>query len=286
MTSHDDEQADAAARLIAALEKLDVPFRVDERGRILAFDGKQEYLVTVDLSHLLTRGSGHRRLSVGKSSLTRLERGDISALFSHEIALNGATLTEPDNNEMPVSPCYSPLEWDDDTSNLDVGDAIAAQSDDWQYNIWPVTGEGDEIIGYRVSGGDYESGSDLGSSLIDGAPGELTLDAAKSTAQAHYASRYCEAEEFLNGLLDGLEDDDGPLTRHNEQGRSMCRVDPPGIDEVEVVATLRDEHDDYDVHDRQVTVCLRTLLSCNGDGAQLLEVIDFIIRRELKRFSI
>ena len=39
----------------------------------------------------------------------------------------------------------------------------------------------------------------------------------KAAAQADYASRYCEAEDFLTGMLGGFEDEVGPLTRHNEQ---------------------------------------------------------------------
>jgi hypothetical protein len=237
--------------------------------------------VTVDLDRLLTNyaGSVYRRARVGTSSLGRLESGDVTALFAHEVMRHTADSNGAVGNETPVSPHYSPLEWHEDSSNLDDEEAIAAESDDWVYHIWPVRAGDGAVIGYRVSGGDYESGDDFGSSLIDGKPGERTLQKAKAAAQANYASRYREADEFLDALLGHLEDEDGPRTRRNGQGRIMCRVDEPGIDEVEVVASLRDGFDDYDA------VCVRTLLACGGDGSLLLEAVCDMIRRKVESCS-
>lgn len=64
---------------------------------------------------------------------------------------------------------------------------------------------------------------------VRAAIGELTLDIAKAAAAANYASRYCEAEQLLDGLLDDWDDDDGPRTRRSDPGHFLCRVDEPGI---------------------------------------------------------
>lgn len=109
---------------------------------------------------------------------------------------------QSDARESPVSPHYAALEWEPDTDYLDGDDGLAAEGDDWRYTIHPVHGADDEVIGYRVSGGDYESGSEFGSSLVGGKIGELTLVEAKAAAARDYASRYREAEGFLDGLLD------------------------------------------------------------------------------------
>jgi hypothetical protein len=52
VTTENFDHPNAVERLIAALKELDVRFRVDEDGRILASDGRQEYEVTVDLTRL------------------------------------------------------------------------------------------------------------------------------------------------------------------------------------------------------------------------------------------
>jgi hypothetical protein len=141
-----------------------------------------------------------------------------------------------------------------------------------------------DIVGYRVSGGDYESGDEFGSALIGGEIGESTLDKAKFAAEADYASRYREAEGFLDGLLADWDDDDGPRTRRNEKGRIECQIDEPGLEKVEVVATLRDYGDCYDANERSVSVCLRTLLShsSNGDREALVDEIRRLIRLETR----
>jgi hypothetical protein len=189
-----------------------------------------------------------------------------------------------DARPTPVSPYYAPLWWQPDADNLDDDRSVAAQGEDWTYRIDPIRGEGDEIIGYRISGGDYESGAEFGSARIDGEIGELTMAKAMVAADADYASRYLEAEGFLDGLLDDWDDDDdeGPRTWRNAQGRIVCRVDEPGLDEVEVVATLQDYGDGYDATDRIVAVCLRTLLSYSytGDRDALLDEIHRLIRFE------
>lgn len=280
VTAQDDEQADAEERLLAAMKKLGVFSRIDEEGRVLAHDGRNEYEVTVDLTHLLSKRIGpHLRvITVGTSSLSRLERGDVTELFPHGVR---ATAEEAQGSA-PTSPHYGPLEWGPDADYLDGDDGIAAEGEDWRYTIHPVRGMDDEVIGYRVSGGDCETGSEFGSALVGGSVGELTVVEAKMAAANDYASRYCEAEGFLDGLLDDWEDDDGPLSRRNPQGRIVCRVDEPGLKEVEVVATLQDYGDEYDAADQRVTVSLRTILGYNhnGDRDALLDEVRGLIRRQ------
>lgn len=70
MTATEDAQQSARARLITAMKKLGVFSRVDDGGCILAFDGKQEYEVIVDLNRLLSKrvdGYQSRRIVVGTS---------------------------------------------------------------------------------------------------------------------------------------------------------------------------------------------------------------------------
>jgi hypothetical protein len=185
---------------------------------------------------------------------------------------------------MPGIPVLRGSRWNEDPNNFDNDDAIAAEGHDWTYHICPVRGENDEVIGYQVAGGDFESGDHhFGSSLVDGEPGELTLQKAKASAQANYASRYLEADKFLDGLLGDWEDDDGLRTRWNELGRIMCRVDELEIGEVEVVATLQDYGDGYNAGNCRVTVCLRTILSWESDPGGLLDELHQIIRREIQR---
>lgn len=180
--------------------------------------------------------------------------------------------------EEPVSPHYGQLRWHIDEWNSDDEDAIVAETDDWSYHVWAVRGDDETVIGYRVDGGDNESGDEFGSLVIEGQAAEAALDEAKTAAQANYAFRYREAEGFLDELLDDFVDDSGPRTHRNEQGRIICRVDDLSVDEVEVVATLRDYFDDYDPPARRVTVCLRTVLSCGGDRSLLLEVVTDLVR--------
>jgi len=281
MTTENDEQADAYVRLIAAMKKLGVFSRIDEDGRVLAHDGEKEYEVTVDLTRLLSKRTGihGRGIAVGTSSLGRLERGDVTELFPQGVVAAADEEHGRAARESPVSPHDAPLEWEPDTDYLDGDDGLAAEGDDWRYTIHPVHGTDDEVIGYRVSGGDYESGSEFGSALVGGKVGELTLVEAKAAAAKDYASRYCEAEGFLDGLLDDWEDDDGPLTRQNDQGHLVCRVDLPGLEEVEVVATLRD-YDGYSSSGQRVSLSLRTILSYsyNGDPGGLLDQVRRLIR--------
>jgi hypothetical protein len=276
VTKEDDEQAVANERLVAALKKLDVLSRIDNDGRVLATDGLKEYEVTVDLTRLLSRSTGSRSISVGKSSLDRLERGDVTSLLFGAVASTAG--------DQPISPHYAPLEWDRDTDYLDGDDCIEAQGDDWRYTISPVRGNNDEVIGFQVSGGDYETGDEFGSSLIGGRVGEPTLIKAKAAAAEDYASRYREAEQFLDDLLDDWDDDDDrPRTRRNDRGRIVCRVDEPGIEEVEVVATLRD-YDGYNPGGRSVALSLRAILrySYNGDRDGLLDELRRLIRIETR----
>lgn len=196
---------------------------------------------------------------------------------------NGAEYIEPSRvtEAVPVFAPHAPLEWGDG----DDDDEITAQSDDWRYTITAVRGD-DTIIGYHISGGDIESGDDFGSVQIDGHRGERTLEDAKAAAQADYAERYGEADQFLDDLLSYQEDDDGnPLAQRNGDGQLMLRIDEFGIQEVEVVATLRDYGDGYDVASRTVSVCLRTVLAYNyqGDGGGLVDQIRTLIQLETQR---
>lgn len=281
MSAGDDEDARARLRLIAAMKKLGLFSRVDDRGIVLGFDGQQEYEVAVDLSRLLSKAAAQRKIVVGKSSLAHLENGDVTALFPYGVVSPTNEGTEA-AQAAPVSPHYRQLQWVADDRDTD-DDGLIAEGDDWTYSIGPVRQGADEVIGYRVSGGNNESGTTkFGSSLVGGMPGELTLEKAKAVAQQDYSSRYLEADRFLDGLLCDLADDDGPRTRRNDRGRIMCRIDDPGIDEVEVVSTLEDYGDGYDAVNRRVTICLRTLMICNSDPGVLLEVVDHILRRQAR----
>ncbi|WP_158019429.1 hypothetical protein [Mycolicibacter sinensis] len=159
---------------------------------------------------------------------------------------------------------------------------MEAKGDDWTYRICPVRGNGDHILGYLVSGSDYESGAEFGSSLIDGEPGELTLQGAKALAETDYADRYREAEGFLAGALEHWDGDNGPRYRRNEHGNILFQTDEP-VDEVEVVATLKDFFDDYDPDAGRVTVCLRTILSWNDGCVDVLEELRGIVSKGLQR---
>lgn len=179
----------------------------------------------------------------------------------------------------PVSPHYRPLEWGRNEPDPDPDDEITADGDDWTYRIAPIISDEESVIGYRVSGGDYESGSDLGTELIDGARGERTLEGAKAAAEEDYASRYVEVEGLLHNTLDGYEDESGNRTHVNKQGRVVCPVSVPGLTEVKIVVTLVDEADSYDAVNSQLTLCLRTLIRCDGDPGLLVENIEFYIAR-------
>lgn len=282
MSEVNGDNAKAVERLIAALKNLNISFRVDEDRRILASDGRQEYEVTVDLGRLLTKvtGSRGRGIVVGRTSLDRLGRGDITALFSQGLLSPADDDPARASGAAPVSPNYAPLQWEPDADNLDDDGALAAKSEDWTYRIVPVRGNDNEIIGYRVSGGDYESGDQFGTALIGGEIGELTLDKAKVAADANYAARYREAEEFLGSVFGDWDGDDGPRTWRNERGRIVCRIDEPGLDDVEIVATLRDYGDAYDAKHRRFSVCVRTLLSYSysGDRDALVDEMRRLIR--------
>jgi hypothetical protein len=266
MAIGDEEHRLLNERLISALEKAGVFSRIDEYGSVLAFDGKHEYEVTVDLNRLLSKridGYQSRRIVVGKSSLARLENGDVTELFPGGIVQSADKRLAEDNR---VAQNYSRLVWDDDSESLAEDDVLKAQGDDWTYEISPICGVDGDVRGYRVSGGDVDSGDAFGSSMIDGEIGELTLAEAKAVAETNYAARYLEAEVLLESLIE-----------RDDQGKLVCRVDEPGLDKVEVVATLRDEGDFYDGRGH-VTVCLRTILSCGGDRSVLLDELRRIIR--------
>lgn len=192
MTEDNDEPRDLNGRLIAALKTVGAFSRVDDDGRILAFDGKQEYEATLDFDRLLSRTSG-RHIALGKSSLARLEHGDVKELFPGGISLPAAGRPA----DAPVAANYSPLQWDADRDSLEEDEALTAQGDDWRYEISPICGDFGEVLGYRVSGGDIDSGDQFGSSLINGEIGELTVAQAKAFAEANYADRYLEAEGLL-----------------------------------------------------------------------------------------
>lgn len=263
MTTTDDDQPPVRERLIASLKKLGVFSRVDADDRILVFDGKQEYEVVVDLSRLLRKQDGgySRTIVIGRSSLLRLDKGDVRELFPKGVVAPRAAAAGDDQ----MASNYSPLQWDNDARSLMQGEVITAQSDDWTYEVSPICGDDDEVIGYRVTGGDFESGDRFGSSLIRGEIGEFTLSDAKAAAEANYAARYREAEDLLADLCE-----------RDEYGRLVCQLDETGVEKVGVVATLRDWGDRYNA-DGTVTICLRTILTCSGDPS--------VLRDEVRRIS-
>jgi hypothetical protein len=174
------------------------------------------------------------------------------------------------------------LFWERDVDSIDADDSLEAQGEDWRYVIHPAIGVDGDIIGYHLTGGDNDSSDDIGSVLIDGKRGELTLADAKAAAEANYRERYLEAQQFLDELLGDWEDDDGTRCRRNAQGLIVCRVDEPDADEVEVAVTLRDYADCYDASTRCATVSLRTVLSFsfNGDRSGLVYEIRRLMRLE------
>lgn len=175
------------------------------------------------------------------------------------------------------------LIWDRDIDSIDAEAILEAQSDDWRYAIYPVVGPGGDIIGYHVTGGDNDESDDLGSVMIDGKRGELTLADARAAAEANYADRYGEAEQLLDDLL-GDWDDDGTSTSRNDDGRIICRTNDPDVDGVQVVVTLQDYADAYDSATRRAFVCLRTVLSYsyNGDAGGLIDFVRQLIRLEAR----
>lgn len=234
----------------------------------------------VDVSRLLSKRIGYRQrvIAVGTSSLNRLERGEIAELFPPGVHPGSSHASDSAQKE-PSSPCYAPLEWESDSEYLDGDDGLAAQGDDWRYTIHPVLDDEGATIGYRVSGGDFESGTtDFGTALVAGEIGELSIDSAKAVAEADYRTRHLEVQQFLTTLLDGYEDDDGVRTRRTDAGQILCRVNESGVDEVEVVASLSD-WDDYDPGSRVALLSLRTILISynNGDRDALLDEIRRLI---------
>lgn len=285
MSTDGADQVAAEQRLLEAVKNLDVFSRIDGDGRVLVTDGLNEYEVIVDLSRLLSKRIGYRQrvIAVGTSSLNRLERGEIAELFPRGVH-PGSSHASDSAQEEPSSPCYAPLEWESDSEYLDGDDGLAAQGDDWRYTIHPVLDDEGATIGYRVSGGDFESGTtDFGAALVAGEIGELSIAKAKAVAEADYRTRHLEVEQFLTTLLDGYEDDDGIRTRRTEAGQLSCRVNESGVDEVEVAATLSD-WDDYDPGSRTAILSLRTILVSynNGDRDALLDEIRRLIRLKVQ----
>lgn len=285
MSADGADQVGAEQRLLSAVKNLGVFSRIDGDGRVLVTDGLNEYEVIVDLSRLLSkRIDYHQRvIAVGTSSLNRLERGEIAELFPQG-AHRGDSQATDSACEEPSSPCYTPLEWEADGDYLDGDDGIAAQGDDWRYNIHPVHDDDGTTVGYRVSGGDFESGTtDFGTALVKGKIGELSIDKAKAVAEADYRTRHLEVEQFLTTLLDAYEDDDGVRTRRTDAGQFLCRVDESGVDEVEVAATLSD-WDGYDPGSRTAILSLRTILIYynNGDREALLDEVRRLVRLKVQ----
>lgn len=172
------------------------------------------------------------------------------------------------------------LIWNRDVHSIDGDDSLEAQGEDWRYAIYPALGPDGNIIGYHVTGGDIDSSDDIGSVMIDGKRGELTLAEAKAAAEANYADRYREAERFLDDLLGDWDDDDGTSTCRSNDGRIICQADDPDVDGVEVVVTLQDYADAYDSATRRAFVCLRTVLSYsyNGDAGGLIDFVRQLVR--------
>jgi hypothetical protein len=181
MMPHDDQQRELSDRLMAALTKLDVFTRRYEQNRLFASDGEHEYEVAITVDEGDTN-YGHRgasKLVVGQRTLRGLEGGAVSALFWWGV--KRPSPQKPAVTAEPVSPYYEPLEWSRE-GLIDQDDIIEAQGDDWQYEIWSITGSDGEILGYEIRGGDMEESGDIGSLDIDGRPGERTLQDAKAAA--------------------------------------------------------------------------------------------------------
>lgn len=171
------------------------------------------------------------------------------------------------------------LIWERDIDSIDADAILEAQGEDWRYAIYPALGPDGDTVGYHVTGGDNDSGDDIGSVIIHGKKGELTLAEAKAAAEANYADRVREAEQLLDDLL-GDWDDDGTQTRRSDDGRIICLANDLDIDGVESVVTLQDYVDTYDSATRRATVCLRTVLSYSdsGDAGGLVDFVRQLIR--------
>jgi hypothetical protein len=154
------------------------------------------------------------------------------------------------------------LDWELDEECPDCDgddDALTAQAsdDDWTYHICPIRGDGGEIVGYRVSGGDTESGERLGFFQPGGELVKPTLAEAKAAAEASYAERFNEVDGFLDAFLDNGQDDGLHIWR---DGAVFCQIDESDPDGIQIDVTLKD-YGDSGGHGA-VTLCFRTISGC------------------------
>ncbi len=179
--------------------------------------------------------------------------------------LTAATKLGAENLHMNDSGAEAPAgsldwEWDEECPHCDgEKDTLAAQAsgDDWIYCICPIRKDGGEIIGYRVSGGDVESGEMLSFFQPSGQLIKPTLAKAKATAEASYAERFAEVDGFLDAFLDKGQDDGLHIWR---DGAVFCQIDESDPDGIQVDVTLKDYGDSGGYG--AVTLCFRTISGC------------------------
>ena len=132
------------------------------------------------------------------------------------------------------------LSWsDDDLSRFsDNADAIVAEDGDRTFHVWPVRGDVDEILGYRIVLDISESGdSFLGSVEIQGELGELTLHDAKAVADAEGESLLDELQLALRAVVSGWKDRAGNLrVRFDSTGGMFYPVGEGGGLEIHIFA--------------------------------------------------
>jgi hypothetical protein len=163
-------------------------------------------------------------------------------------------------------------EWDEDCPDCDGDDdALTAQAsdDDWTYHICPIRGVGGEIVGYRVTGGDAESGERLGFLQPSGELIKPTLAQAKSAAEASYAERFNEIGGFLDDFLDNGQNDGLHIWR--DGGTVFCQIDESDPDGIQIEVTLEDYGDSGGYG--AVTLCFRTISGCMGDRRALVDEV-------------
>jgi hypothetical protein len=162
-------------------------------------------------------------------------------------------------------------DWDEECPDCDRDeDALTAQwlDDDWTYHICPIRGDGGEIVGYRVSGGDAESGDMLGFLQSSGELVKPNLAEVKAAAEASYRERINEVDGFLDEFLDNGQDDGLHIWR---DGAVFCQIDESDPDGIQIDVTLKDYRDSGGYG--SVTLCFRTISGCMGDRPALTEVV-------------
>ncbi len=280
MTAHDDQQRELSDRLMAALKKLGVFTRRDERDHLFASDGKHEYEVAVALADADTnRGQTDvPKVVIGRRSLERLESGDITALFWWGVKPHPPGRRPVTMSDSPASNCL--LDWTEDwesqwSYDSDEDVVIAAEINvEFRYYICRVRDDDGEILGYRIAFDNVELGYDLiGSVVIAGEPAERTMEEAKAAAEAHCASWLGEShltlEQDLLTVVSAWKDKDGnPRIRRDEHGRIFYRADEPDVGEIEIAVTIDEEG--FDAPTRRWTVSSYMLTDYYSDRLESL----------------